>query len=661
MHIPLLEDLIIILCFSILVVFVFHRLRQPAIVGFLVTGMLIGPSGLSLVKSPHEIHLLSEIGVVLLLFVIGLELSLRQLISIKRTVFIGGTLQVGFTILLVFTALYLWGLAPGAALFTGFLFSLSSTAVVLRILQEKNEINAPHGRVALGILIFQDIAVVPMMLLAPMLAGKSGNMLTETALLFGKVAGVLLLTYLGARYLIPHLFYYIAKTRNKELFLLTTIAFCFAVAQLTALSGLSLALGAFLAGLIISGSDYSHQASSNIIPFRELFTSFFFVSIGMLLDMSFVYVHFISIAGITLLVIMAKTFTTALSAVWLKYPVRTAVLTGFSLFQVGEFAFVLSASGIEYGLLNSYFNQYFLSVSIITMLLTPMMITCAPAVFARFAALRIFDRYAGNPPAATAGNINSTQLQDHMIIIGYGLNGTNVAKAAKHAGIEYRIIELNFETVAEAKNKGEQIIFGDATQPHILHEVHLEKARVAVIAISDPKATQSIVSNIRNISPTVYLIVRTRFVKETDELTALGADEVIPEEFETSIEIFSRALLKYLIPLDEVEKLVQDVRTDNYQMLRPKAEPAAPVNVVSNQLPNINISCLRVAADSGRVSGKTIAEAEIRKTWGITILAINRNNSLISVIEPHISILQNDLLYVTGNTAQIDAFYKEVA
>ncbi|OWY22759.1 potassium transporter KefB [Sphingobacteriales bacterium UPWRP_1] len=658
MHIPLLEDLIIILCFSIAVVFVFHRLRQPAIVGFLATGMLIGPSGLSLVKAPHDIHLLSEIGVVLLLFVIGLELSFRQLISIKRTVFIGGTLQVGFTILLVFAALYLWGIAPGTALFTGFLFSLSSTAVVLRILQEKNEINAPHGRVALGILIFQDIAVVPMMLLAPMLAGKSGNMLTETPLLLGKVAGVVLLTYLGARYLIPHLFYYIAQTRNKELFLLTTIAFCFAVAQLTALSGLSLALGAFLAGLIISGSDYSHQASSNIIPFRELFTSFFFVSIGMLLDLSFVYSHFFSIAGITLLVILAKTFTAALAAQLLKYPVRTALLTGFSLFQVGEFAFVLSASGIEYGLLNNYFNQYFLSVSIITMLLTPIVITCAPAVFDRMAALPLFARYVGSPPTAVAGN--GEPLQDHMVIIGYGLNGTNVAKAAKHAGIDYRIIELNFETVVEAKNKGEQIIFGDATQPHILHEARLEIARVAVIAISDPKATKAIVSNIRNISPTVYLIVRTRFVKETDELIALGADEVIPEEFETSIEIFSRALLKYLIPLDEVEKLVQDVRTGNYQMLRPKTE-VAPVGVFLNQPPNINISCLRVAADSGRVSGKTIADAEIRKTWGITILAINRYNSLISVIEPHIKILQNDLLYVTGNTAQIDAFYKEVA
>ncbi|HRK27940.1 MAG TPA: monovalent cation:proton antiporter-2 (CPA2) family protein [Chitinophagales bacterium] len=659
-QIPLLQDVLIILCLSVAVILLFYRFRLPAIIGFLVTGVLIGPNGLSLISATHEVELLAEVGVILLLFVIGLELSLKQLIAIRRTVFVGGALQVGLTIVATLAVMMAMGYAWNVAVFFGFLFSLSSTAVVLRLLQEKNEINAPHGRISLGVLIFQDIVVVPMMLLAPILAGKADNVALEVGSLLLKTGLVLAATYVGAKYIVPRLFYQVAQTRSKELFILSTIALCFVVAFLTSYAGLSLALGAFLAGLIISESEYSHQATSNIIPFRELFTSFFFVSIGMLLDLGFLLTHILPVIGFTLLVMAVKTATAGIAAALLRYPFRIVILSGLSLFQVGEFAFILSKVGITNGLITDEMNQYFLSVSILTMCITPFVLLNSEAVFKLFIQLPLLGKIYHKKPVAivTANPVakNKTPIEDHMVIIGYGLNGQNLSYAARYAHIPTIIVELNYENLLEGKAKGEHMVYGDATQEHILHETHLDQARVVVIAISDPQATKTVVANIRSISKTVYLIVRTRFVKETNELLNLGADEVIPEEFETSIEIFARALHKYLIPLNDLEKLVQDVRADNYQMFRPR-QPVEASRTLSN-LPDFNIECMQVIADSGEVVGKSIAQAEVRKKYSITILALNRNGALISNITPETRILQNDVLYVSGSPQKITSFYK---
>ncbi|QQS28402.1 MAG: cation:proton antiporter [Sphingobacteriales bacterium] len=660
MQIPLLQDVIVILSLSVLVVLAFYRFKLPSIIGFLATGILIGPNGLSLVHATHEVELLAEIGVILLLFVIGLELSLKQLIAIRKTVFIGGAIQVGLTILAAIVTLVLFKIHWASAVFIGFLFSLSSTAVVLRILQEKNEINAPHGRISLGILIFQDIVVVPMMLITPILAGNSENVALEVLMLLLKTIGVLVITLLSAKYVVPKLFYLVTRTRSKDLFILTTIAVCFLVAFLTSFAGLSLALGAFLAGLIISESEYSHQATSNIIPFRELFTSFFFVSIGMLLDMNFLLSHLALILFLAVIVIFLKAIIAGLAAAFLRFPFRVVILTGLSLFQVGEFSFILSQTGIKEGLLSSLHNQYFLSVSIITMGITPFILLNSEQIFRFLLKLPIFKQFSlkQTPQPASLGTSENSSIDNHLVIIGYGVNGRNVSRAARYANIPTLIVELNMEAVLEGKERGEKMVYGDATQEHILHEVQLENARVAVIAISDPQATKTMVANIRNLSPTVYLIVRTRFVKETDELLNLGADEVIPEEFETSIEIFARALQKFLVPINDLDKLVQDIRSDNYQMLRPiRASNPLPQ---TETLPNFNIECVRVIADSGEVVGKTIHEANIRKNYSVNILAISRNGELISNITPELKILQNDLLYLSGNTKHIAAFYKEV-
>ena len=537
MHLPLLEDILILLGFSVIIVFLLQRAKLPSILGFLITGVIIGPYGLSLVKAVEEVEVISEIGVILLLFVIGMELSIKKLASIKKTVFIGGAIQVGLTVLVAGSCYYLLGNSWNEAVFVGFLFSLSSTAIVLKVFQDRNEMSTPHGKNALAILIFQDIIVVPMMLFTPIIAGESTNVTSSILLLLLKSVVVIVITILSARYVVPKLMYAIAKTNNKELFLLTTITICFAVAFLTSEAGLSLALGAFMAGLIISESEYSHQATSIILPFRELFISFFFISVGMLLNLNFFFNHIGVILLLVLTVLIIKSIIAGLAVAVLNYPSRTVLITGLSLFQVGEFAFILSKVGIQYNLLSVETNQYFLAVSIVSMLLTPFIIIFSENISERFLNTKIAKALTSNSKESPEALNEQMEmdLSNHLVIIGYGINGSNLAKASQFSNIPYIVIELNAETVKREKAKGIPILFGDATQPHMLETVNLSKARSVVVAISNPEATRTMISNIRNISQSVYLVVRTRYVKEIPELIALGADDVIPEEFETSM------------------------------------------------------------------------------------------------------------------------------
>jgi len=660
MHLPLLQDMLILLGFSVLVVFVLHRLKLPSILGFLLTGVLIGPHALGLVYESEQIEVISEIGVILLLFVIGMELSIKQLISIKYTVFIGGALQVGLTIAIAGAVYYFYSSSWPESVFVGFLFSLSSTAVVLKVLQDRNEITAPHGRNALAILIFQDIIVVPMMLITPIIAGQSDNVLNSVLMLLLKTAIVIIITIVSARYLVPRLMHAIAKTGSKELFLITTITICFAVAFLTSEAGLSLALGAFLAGLVVSESEYSHQATSTILPFRELFTSFFFISVGMLLDLSFFAGNIVVILLIILSVFLIKSLIAALAVAVLKYPPRTFLLTGLALFQVGEFAFILSKVGINYGLLSAETNQYFLAVSIVSMLLTPFVIIFSENIafgMMKLGPMKAIDKKmtstSGEPTAPV-----SEDLDNHLVIIGYGINGSNLAKAAAFSKIPYVALELNAEVVRKEREKGVPIIFGDATQDHILDMVNLTKARVVVIAISDPSATKVITRNIREVSQSVHLVVRTRYVKEIPELIALGADDVIPEEFETSIEIFLRTLHYFLVPEDDIENFVDIVRSDNYMLFQNKEN--VPKTFRPTNFPDFNISCLKVRTDNRKIIGKTIDELDVRNKFGLNILAIMRDEELMSNVKRDEKILKRDLLYVMGSPINIDKFKKSI-
>ncbi|MDF1533614.1 MAG: cation:proton antiporter [Methanosarcinaceae archaeon] len=653
MEIQLLNDIIIIFGMAIAILFISHKLRVPSIVGLLLTGMIAGPYCLAVLGSVAEIEILAEIGIVLLLFTIGMELSLKDMWEIKKAVFLGGTVQVLVTLLAAaFIATYL-GQSPGESIFIGFLLALSSTAIVLKLLQERAEIDSPHGRVTLAILIFQDIIIVPMILVTPLLKGASGNGGESPFIMLAMAILLIFIVIAGARWIVPQLLYQIVKTRNSELFLLSIIVICFSVALFTYSTGLSLALGAFLAGLIISESEYGHQAIGNILPFRDIFMSFFFISIGMLLDINFLFQQPVLIVLIALGVISLKTIISGLATVVLGYPLRTTIMVSLALVQVGEFSFILSKFGIEYGLLTWETYQLFLSVSVATMAATPFIIHASPHIADSVMRLPLPKRMiSGLYPVKMNGQTDKIQLKDHLIIVGFGINGRNVARAALVAGIPYVIIETNPDTVLKERSKDELIYYGDAIQEAVLKHMNIKDARVMVLGISDPVATRRIISTARRLSQKLHIITRTQYLQEMGPLYELGADEVVPQEFETSVEIFVRVLKKYLIPKDIIETFMAEVRADGYEMFRNLSRESSDFCDLKLNLSDLDVSTIRVEKGS-YVSGKTLSQIELRKKHGVTLIASCRGGQTSSNPDASIRLCPDDVLVLLGTPNKI--------
>ncbi|WP_114748902.1 cation:proton antiporter [Pleomorphovibrio marinus] len=661
-EIPLLSDIVVIFGLAMLVILLFMRLKLPTIIGYLLTGAIAGPYGLSLVGASVAVEVLSEIGVILLLFVIGMEFSLRSLMAIKKAVFIGGTLQVFLTIVATAALTSFFNFDWNIAVFFGFLFALSSTAIVLKLLQETGQVNTISGRTTLAILIFQDIIIVPFVLFTPMLAGESDNILLSLVYLALKGGLVILFTILSAKYLIPQLLFRIAKTRNEELFLLSIIVTCFAVAYATSLLGLSLGLGAFLAGLIISESEYSHHATGKVLPFREIFLSFFFVSVGMLFDVGFLFEHFFTIIALVLLTFVVKFTITTIAVKSIGSSFKEAFIVGLSLFQVGEFSLLLAKEGLRYELLDNITYQYFLAISILTMTITPFILKKREDLACRMLNIPVpskIKKRFGDKVDVPMGEIDKDELSDHLIIIGYGLNGKNLSKAAKSAKIPYAIIEMNPETVRTEAANGEPIVFGDAANPSVLEHVNIHKARVVVVAISNNDATKGIVIEIRHHNHNAFLIVRTRYVNEIEAIRQLGADEVIPEEFETSIEIFTRVLGKYLVPKRDVQSFTEEVRSKNYEMFRLLSGNSE--GGVTLDVPEINFISLKIEKDSGSYIGKSIKDTNLRENAKVNIVAIKRGGETKTEITGDTKLKLGDIVFVVGKSDALEAFEEEVS
>ncbi len=654
MEFKLLYDIIIIFALSIVILFVFHKLKIPPIIGFLLTGLISGPYGFGLVKSVHEVEVLAEIGILLLLFTIGIEFSLKEILQLKKSVFFGGSLQVILTIAITALIINFSAVNLNEAVFIGFLVALSSTAILLKIYSETGEIETPHGRVLLSILIFQDIIVVVMILFTPILSGTSGDLFNSLLFLLIKTIGVILFVYLGTKFLVPFVLHQVARTKSRELFLFTILVICFGIVWATGELGLSLALGAFLAGLIISESEYSHQALSHVMPFRDAFSSLFFVSIGMLLDIQNLFDNLLLALSISALVILIKSLLGLSAVKILGYPWRVALIVGFALAQVGEFSFILAKTGMSYGFLGENFYQQFLSVSILTMAVTPLLLKIGPMLGDKLGKL------LNDSVILRTNKFDSSGLKDHLIIVGYGINGKNLVKAATFAKIPYVIVEMNPDTIKEEKAKGSNIIYGDAVYPGILNQAKIKEARIIVIAINDPTSVQKIVAQVKAINPNIYIIVRTRHVKEVDRLKQLSADEVIPEEFETSIEIFSRVLSKYLIPRNEIEKLVDEIRSDNYDMFR-NLQSESPLRNLQIRFPELEVCSFEISKNS-KYENKNLAELDFRNKHGFSIVAIQRGNEVIGNPSATESLKKDDIVFILTkheNIPQIAEVFKD--
>jgi CPA2 family monovalent cation:H+ antiporter-2 len=645
-------DIVVVLALAILVITVGTRLKIPGVVGFLFTGIVVGPYGLGLVKDAQIVEVLAEIGIIFLLFTIGMQFSFKTLFEMKKIVLVAGTVQVVLTILAVYAIMYFFGTPAGIALFFGFLICHSSTTITLKIFQDRAEVNTPYARSTLGISLYQDIMTVPMLIALPILAGREAD-LTGAMLNLGVTLVLLLVVVLAmAVWVLPKIMTQIAVVRNSEVFLLSIILICFVITYISSSLGLSLALGAFLAGLTLSESEYFHQAFASIIPFRDIFTSFFFISVGMLLNLWFVLQNPVMIIVLVIGVLVLKAVIAAGSTLLIGQSLRTSLLAGLALCNIGEFAFVLSVPGKDYGFFTETSDQFFLAVAVITMALTPFIINAGPQIADRICSLPLGNRIKTGCSPPDAGKNEKPPLSDHVIIVGYGLNGRHLAKVAGIGKIPYMIIDMNPDTVDQEHKKGEPIFFGDATNESILSHAGIEKARIMVIAINDPLSTRAITRIARSMNPNLYLIVRTQFLPEVKVLRELGADEVIPEEFETSVEIFSRVLKKYLIPKGTIEQFIRDIRSDTYKVLRSPSEPSADLSNLTLNIPNVDITALKVFPESS-VVGESLSAINVRKEFAVSILAIRRNGEVLVNPSGEMDLKPDDDVIAIGAPADI--------
>src|SRR5437773_1594565 len=644
MQYQLLRDLAIIFAGSLLVILVFHRFKLPALPGFIVAGMILGPNALGLVSDPHRVESLAEVGVILLLFTIGIEFSLSRLKEMGRQVLVGGFGQMAFTVLATVAAGIAFLPSWRVALFLGFLIALSSTAIVLKGLTDKGEIDAPHGRLATGVLILQDLCVVPIMLLLPFLAGTAGGGALGLAIALGKAALVVVGVVVAARTLVPRALAEIVKTRSRELFLIAVILIGTLTALGTAAAGASLALGAFLAGLVISESDYAHQALAELMPFRDIFISLFFVAVGMLVQLDTVREHPLLTFGGVAVIMGGKTLSAAVGPALMGYAGRVALLAGLAVSQIGEFSFVLAERGRSSGLLENGLYQQFLAVAVITMLVTPFLLQSGPAVLEGLERLVPLDRLLPGFRPKDFAPVEDP-ISDHVVIAGYGLNGRNLAAALRAIHAPYLIVELNAQTVRRVRAEGEPAFYGDATREEILRALGVDRARMLVIAISDPAATRAMVRVARDINTKLYIIARTRYVIEIPELIRLGANVVIPEEFETSIEIFARVLAHYNVPRDEIDRLVAEIRASQYEALRPGAKAQLTLSGTLGAMPQMHVEQITLVPQAPAV-GRSLAETGLRSRTGALVLSVRRGERDISTPDAMFRLAAGDVLVV---------------
>jgi len=647
---PFLRQLIIVLAATISIVFVFQKLRLPTIVGFLLAGVIIGPNGLQLITSLSQVETLAEIGVVLLLFSIGLEFSFETIVSVQRRVIWAGLLQVGLTILLVLALTRFFGLSIEIGIFYGFLLSLSSTAIVLRIYNDRWEINSIQGRLASGVLLFQDLCIVPMMLLLPVLGQSGKGSLVSIVWAVAKALFALVLIVWAARRFLPRLLHQVALLRNREIFILFVVLICLGTAWLASESGLSLALGALIAGLVISESELSHQIIADVLPLRDCFSGIFFISIGMLLNLDLLTRDFLTPLMNLLLIVGIKSLLIFAVFWWLYGSIRLAVLLGLSLAQVGEFSFILAKAGINYKLLTPANEQLFLAGSILSMIATPFLIQSVHGLAVGLEAM-----LGASPESTSSGETAASEnvAQGHVVVVGYGLNGQNLARVLKEVGIPYRVLEMDPDLVRCAKAAGEPIFFGDGTRPEILQQAGIRQARVVVIAISDPAATARVVSQARRLRPDVYIIVRTRYVAEIDHLYRLGANQVIPEEFETSVEIFARVLEEYHVPRNVISLQVDLIRKEHYGTLR-------GLRLQGKQLDELNQFLVGTTTDifsivgASPVVGKSLEEVDLRSRCGATVIAVVRAGKSYHNLGADFALAAGDMLVLLGDHKALD-------
>jgi CPA2 family monovalent cation:H+ antiporter-2 len=553
-------EVVALLVTTALVAYFCHRIGIMPIVAFLVTGALIGPHALGFVRDEALIEATAEVGVILLLFTIGIEFSLEKLSRIKRIILIGGGLQVGLVIALVAGLLAAAGVDWRMGVFTGCLVALSSTAIVMKLLMSAGEVASEEGQASLGILIFQDLAVVAMVLLVPMLGG-SGASGWGIGFAFAKAIGIVALVLLTARRIMPLVLEAVARTCSQEIFLLSVVAICFGTAYLTSLAGVSLSLGAFLAGLIVSESRFSQLAFAEILPLQILFSATFFVSVGLLFDLGFVLQNPLLVLGVIGAVFAIKLATTGIGLRVLGYGMGSAACASVLLAQIGEFSFVLERTGRGVGLFPAGFEvggpETFIAATVALMIATPFVYPLAERI--RRGSLQ---RREDQPVARSDEDIDrQPELRDHVIIAGLGDVGRRLAQVLAERRIPFLILTLDPDRAHEAESAGLRVLRGNYTRTHELELSGLRSARLLVVADDDQEMTRRVVEAARALSPDLRVLARARLASEVPELREAGAGEVVLDHQESAARLLARVLESYDVSPDDIRHDQDDLRS----------------------------------------------------------------------------------------------------
>jgi CPA2 family monovalent cation:H+ antiporter-2 len=645
---PFLNEIVALFMVSVLIAYICYKIKLVPIAGFLIAGVIIGPNALGIVQDQELVDMLAEIGIILLLFTIGIEFSLEKLSRIRNAIFVGGGLQVLLTVSAVVGILMYLGVDWKVGIYTGCLVALSSTAIILGLFSEQGKTDTPVGRLSLAVLIFQDFAIIAMVLLVPILSGQSESA-TDLFIVLGKAILLIVMVVLLARKIVPWILDKVAKTRRQELFLLTVIAICFGTAALTNLADVSLALGAFLAGLVVSESHYSDHAISEILPLKTIFNAVFFVSVGMLLDIQFVIENPLLLLGVAAGVLLLKFILSSISLLTLGYPIRIAAASGIVLAQIGEFSFVLERAGRLAGLTPAGFgevgSQTFIAVSVLLMLLTPLFMHFSPNIGNLLSKTPL--KYFGQKLKEPEDEDSHEDLEDHVIIIGYGPAGRNLARVLRESGIPFIVLEMNPESINEMHENGIPAIYGDASRSHILEHAQILKAKLCVIAINDPAISPRIIKLANYLNPTIQVIVRTRYLAEAEFLEEAGADIVVPEEMETTVRLFSNVLKAYMIPDEEIEQHIRELRAEDYQIMRGSIQEAHLM--VLQGLDEEGLHTRAVVVRKGSIAAeKSLADLKLRNNYDITVLTVNRGNKNVGNPSGEFTLQAGDRLIMVG-------------
>lgn len=649
-----LTEIVALIVAGAIIAYISFRLRLVPIVGFLLAGVLIGPKALGLVRDQEIVDATAEIGVILLLFTIGIEFSLEKLARIQRLIFGGGSLQVGLSTLAVMGFLTAFGVDWRAALFTGFLVALSSTAIVLKVLGDKSETNSESGQAALGLLIFQDLAIVMMVMLVPMLGNSGGGSSLDIVWALVKALLIIAAVLLIARRIMPKVLEMVAKTCSPELFLLSVIAICFGTAYLTSLAGVSLSLGAFLAGLLVSESRFSHHALSETLPLQILFSATFFVSVGMLLDVGFLAQNLPLVLGAILVVLLIKAATTALSIKVLGYKLPIAASVALMLAQIGEFSFVLERTGREAGLTPMNWgaagSQTFIAATVVLMVLTPFLMNIGSKLSAGLENKIKRRDIPDENETAEALPSHLAELEDHVIVAGYGQAARYLVRVLKGSNIPFIIMTLSPDGANEAETENLPVVRGDYSRQFLLEFINVAKAKMMVIADDNPVMAHRTTGIARQLNPTMRIIVRTRYISDSRELTEAGADLVIAEELESIVQLFGEVLRDYRISTEQIDNYEDLARRDGYAAL---LEDNASGNN-SQFACQTGKDCLDTRTVTVRETmpsaGKTLAELKLTEKYGIILQSIKRNGQTVETASADFTLKGGDEIILSGAT-----------